>query len=600
MTHKHKNIEKQIIWNIITIVTAILLSCNAKAFPIPRGISGTIFTPEGEEVPAGTFFSVNDTTTGEFIIGRTGHLSSGSYSVSLDGNDGDEVIIRAWNRYHSTNTSVILEGVMYGIDLVLNTTPPNQPPRIVTEPITKAFQNKEYRYDVNATDPDMDKLNYSLIEHPQGMVINHTTGVIRWIPKYEDIGNNSVRVIVSDGLLNDTQSFVVEVKATNSPPKIVSEPVTTADTFNVYFYWVEVEDPDNDTISYYLTEKPDGMFVIPWIGLILWLPSQDDIGTHKVTVKVSDGNLTDSQTYNITVTDAILKTESFKVGPPSVKIIENCVIIDLDNTSIDSIFEECESKDNVKVFNVKKLELAGIPKTINAYESLRVTEFDISNSKVFKNNPENATIEFNVAKKWINKNKISRDSVRIYKKTNRGFKELPTKIVAEDKEYVYYSTVVTDLSEFVIGVTKNTPQKDRRRTSKLSIPHVIIGTVYNYNGKEPIKNKTTFVIKNLETNKTIKGKTGGPTPGSYVVVVHGDNSTRISIKMGSNSTEHVTTLTGDVIKIDFIYDKNNGKFVPYNKPKKSLIGWIVLIITLSGVLLVKFSIKRLKKNGKSR
>ncbi len=70
----------------------------------------------------GTSFSVNDTTSGDFIEGTTGAgPHSGWYSVSINGEDGDTVIIRAWNETHYSERTVTLAGVMTGIDVIIDT-----------------------------------------------------------------------------------------------------------------------------------------------------------------------------------------------------------------------------------------------------------------------------------------------------------------------------------------------------------------------------------------------------------------------------------------------------------------------------------------------
>jgi len=92
--------------------------------PVPHGISGIVFMSDGKtQAPTGTHFSVNDTTNSYRIEGNTGGPPgmSGRYSVPLSGEDGDEVILRAWNETHYGTRTVVLSGDMTGIDIVINT-----------------------------------------------------------------------------------------------------------------------------------------------------------------------------------------------------------------------------------------------------------------------------------------------------------------------------------------------------------------------------------------------------------------------------------------------------------------------------------------------
>lgn len=105
----------------IAIILVILPVCT-QAIPIPHGITGTVYMSDGvTQVPTGTSFSVNDTTSGYFLSDTTGAgPDSGGYSVTIDGDDGDTVIVAAWNATHCGEVAVTLAGDMTGIDVVIN------------------------------------------------------------------------------------------------------------------------------------------------------------------------------------------------------------------------------------------------------------------------------------------------------------------------------------------------------------------------------------------------------------------------------------------------------------------------------------------------
>ena len=110
-------------------LTSLLFFISAVGFsfaiPVPRGISGVVYSLDGlTQAPAGTNFYVNDLTNGQLITGTTGKGESGAYSVSLKGNDGDTILISAWNNYAVTNITLSLSGVMRNVNLFLNTSLP--------------------------------------------------------------------------------------------------------------------------------------------------------------------------------------------------------------------------------------------------------------------------------------------------------------------------------------------------------------------------------------------------------------------------------------------------------------------------------------------
>jgi len=97
----------------------------------------------------------------------------------------------------------------------------NDPPVIVSKPVTEAMVGVLYSYDVQATDPDKDdKLTYSLIAQPAGMRIDPLTGLIQWMPVETQKATHNVVVKVTDSNsvpASVTQEFAVSVNPT--PPR---------------------------------------------------------------------------------------------------------------------------------------------------------------------------------------------------------------------------------------------------------------------------------------------------------------------------------------------------------------------------------------------
>jgi len=87
----------------------------------------------------------------------------------------------------------------------------NSSPVIESDPVTTTKEGAIYTYDVEATDPNGDTLEFSLLVHPTGMTINSTTGVITWTPIGDQIGENEVVIEVSDGSRSTTQEFTIIV-----------------------------------------------------------------------------------------------------------------------------------------------------------------------------------------------------------------------------------------------------------------------------------------------------------------------------------------------------------------------------------------------------
>jgi hypothetical protein len=95
---------------------------------------------------------------------------------------------------------------------------------------------------------------------------------------------------------------------TNNAPMINSIPINSSLVGVLYTYNVEATDTDGDTLTYSLTSNPTGMTIDSSTGIISWTP--DTAGDYSVTLKVSDGELFDTQSFTITISLTELTTPS--------------------------------------------------------------------------------------------------------------------------------------------------------------------------------------------------------------------------------------------------------------------------------------------------
>jgi len=114
----------------------------------------------------------------------------------------------------------------------------------------------------------------------------------------------------------------------NQAPVIISTPVITAKIGAEYTYNVKATDLDNDSLTYSLIVKPKGMTINSTTGAISWKPICGQAGDNPVIVEVSDGALSDTQSFTIKVS-----TPSAPPGPPAPPPVNHAPII----TSIPSL-----------------------------------------------------------------------------------------------------------------------------------------------------------------------------------------------------------------------------------------------------------------------
>ena len=188
----------------------------------------------------------------------------------------------------------------------------NGPPNITSSPGTKAALNSFYIYNITATDPDGDRLSFSLGQAPTNMTLTllsdgggdaSTDGSriasasIQWTPLDHQAGTNIVTVIVQDGaggVCSQQFEILTSTNAPDHPPTIISQPGHFAGVGGSYEYRVSATDPDNDPLSFQLQEAPAGMRVetlqsLPALARVTWTPQSNQVGNHVVSLTAKDG-----------------------------------------------------------------------------------------------------------------------------------------------------------------------------------------------------------------------------------------------------------------------------------------------------------------------
>lgn len=193
----------------------------------------------------------------------------------------------------------------------------NNAPTITSAPNLITNLDRAYQYNLCSSDPDGDLLLWSLDAAPEGMVIDSQRGTLRWKPTSTQIGEHRVAVRLTDAYgLYTGQEFMLLVTGVNTPPQIVSAPITRAAQNQAYTYNVIATDPENDQLTFALGRKPVGM-TIDRNGTIRWTPQSNQIGQQEVEVLVTDGQgAVTSQVYTIEVATTAINTAPSIVSTP--------------------------------------------------------------------------------------------------------------------------------------------------------------------------------------------------------------------------------------------------------------------------------------------
>ncbi|MGI2168375.1 Ig-like domain-containing protein, partial [Shewanella oncorhynchi] len=183
----------------------------------------------------------------------------------------------------------------------------NDAPTISSTGITAATQDAAYSYILTATDSDTgDSLTLSAVTKPSWLSFNAATGLLSGTPSNADVGSHAVllRVTDTDGLTAE-QSFSITVTNVNDAPTISSTAMTAATQDAAYSYTLTATDSDTgDSLTLNAVTKPSWLSFNAATGLLSGTPSNADVGSHAVTLRVTDTDgLTAEQSFGITVTN---------------------------------------------------------------------------------------------------------------------------------------------------------------------------------------------------------------------------------------------------------------------------------------------------------
>ena len=169
----------------------------------------------------------------------------------------------------------------------------NDPPKITSDPRRQIQLGRDYVYVVEVSDPNNDPIQLTLEAGPAGMTLDSDKRLLTWTPADGQLGTHSIQLRASDGRgESDLQSFDIDVvtQDDNDPPRITAIPPITATVGQEYRYDAVAVDPEGDAVFWSLAEAPVGMSIGTQSGTVRWTPTDAQVGTQHVVVRVQDTN----------------------------------------------------------------------------------------------------------------------------------------------------------------------------------------------------------------------------------------------------------------------------------------------------------------------
>ena len=178
---------------------------------------------------------------------------------------------------------------------------PNSPPSLSVIGNRSLSEDGSLNVALSATDADADSLTYSLGANSAalGASISGTTLSIN--PTADFNGSGTLVVNVTDGEDTDSETITVTVTPVNDTPVLASIGTQTVNEESSTSITLSASDVDGDSLTYQLDSATAALGATVSGNTLSINPTTDFTGSGSVTVSVSDGSLSDSETFTVTV-----------------------------------------------------------------------------------------------------------------------------------------------------------------------------------------------------------------------------------------------------------------------------------------------------------
>ena len=193
----------------------------------------------------------------------------------------------------------------------ITATPGNHAPVLAAIGDKSVDEGSPLSFTASATDEDTgDTWSFSLAAGaPAGASIDPTTGVFIWTPaEAQGPGSYPVTVRATDNhAASDTETITINVNEVNTAPVLANPGNQTSAEGSTVSLQMQTQDPDlpANTLTYSATGLPPDLSINAGSGLIAGTISGATIGVpYNASVTVGDGQATDTENFNWTVTQA--------------------------------------------------------------------------------------------------------------------------------------------------------------------------------------------------------------------------------------------------------------------------------------------------------
>ena len=195
----------------------------------------------------------------------------------------------------------VYDGELYSNDatIFVYVLPTNDPPLIVDMELQQMDEDSTLQVNLNASDIDQDLLIFNASsDNAEVLVVD---SILMVTPELNYNGSISIVVTVTDGEYFDDTELFIEVLPVNDAPEIINIENQEIEEDSVFTINLQGTDIDGDLLDYSAESDTDADISISG-NLLSLIPPINFNGNILVTVYADDGELSDSTSFNLSVT----------------------------------------------------------------------------------------------------------------------------------------------------------------------------------------------------------------------------------------------------------------------------------------------------------
>ena len=268
------------------------------------------------------------------------------------------------------------------------TPPVDSAPTIEGVPTASVTVGSAYLFAPTAADPNNDPLTFSIANMPTWAAFDNTSGKLSGTPTSADVGVfTNITISVSDGQQSASIGpFQITVAAPtptppkNNPPVISGSPATTIVAGQAYSFTPTASDPDGDTLSYTIANKPSWATFSSTTGKLNGTPSTANEKTYTaITISVSDGQATAAlPAFSIAVTAPPNHPPTISGTPPTSVVVGSAYTFKPTASDVDgdTLSYSIQNRPTWATFSTTTGQLSGTPASAGTFSNIVISVSD--------------------------------------------------------------------------------------------------------------------------------------------------------------------------------------------------------------------------------